>query len=71
MISYRPFWITLKEKEVSTYALRENYGVNPNTLTRMKHNQYLSMRTVEDLCRILDCRVEDIAEYIPDEDKPV
>ena len=56
----------MKAKNVSTYALREKYGISPNTLTRMKNNQYLSMRTIEDLCKILDCRLEDIAEYIRD-----
>lgn len=66
MISYRPFWDTLKRKNISTYALREKYNINPNTLTRMRNGKYLSMRTIEDLCKILDCAVEDIVEYIPD-----
>jgi len=66
MISYAPFWETLKRKNVTTYTLREKHNISPNTLTRMKNNRYLSMRTVEDLCKILDCRLEDIAEYIPD-----
>ena len=66
MISYEPFWKTLKRKNISTYSLREKFNISPNTLTRMKNNRYLSMRTIEDLCKILDCRLEDIAEYIPD-----
>lgn len=66
MISYAPFWETLKRKGVTTYTLREKYNINPNTLTRMKKNKYLSMRTVEDLCRILNCRLEEIAEYVED-----
>ena len=48
MISYRPFWETIKAKNISTYALREKHNISPNTLTRMKKNQYLSMRTIED-----------------------
>jgi DNA-binding Xre family transcriptional regulator len=67
MISYTPFWETLKRKNITTYILREKYNISPNTLTRMKNNKYLSMRTVEDFCKILNCRLEDIAEYIPDE----
>jgi len=67
MISYRPFWETIKLKNISTYALREKHNISPNTLTRMKNNQYLSMRTIEDLCKIIDCNIEDIAEYIKDE----
>ncbi len=66
MISYAPFWETLKRKGVTTYMLREKHHISPNTLTRMKNNKYLSMRTVEDLCKILNCRLEDIAEYIED-----
>lgn len=66
MISYAPFWETLNRKNITTYVLREKYNISPNTLTRMKNNKYLSMRTVEDLCKILDCRLEDIAVYIPE-----
>lgn len=66
MIGYSPFWETLKQKNVSTYALIEKHNINPNTLTRMRTNKYLSMRTIDDLCRILDCKIEDIAEHIPD-----
>jgi len=67
MISYAPFWETLKRKSITTYMLREKHNISPNTLTRMKSNKYLSMRTVEDFCKILNCRLEDVAEYIPDE----
>jgi len=67
MISYAPFWETLKVKGVSTYALREKHGITPNTLTRMKNNKYLSMRTIEDFCKILNCKVQDIVEYVPNE----
>jgi len=69
MISYQPFWETLKTKGISTYTLREKYGINPNTLTRMKNNKYLSMRTIEDFCKILDCNLEDIATYIKTDEK--
>lgn len=63
MISYEPFWQTLKVKNVSTYVLREKHNISPNTLTRMKNNRYLSMRTIEDLCKILDCEIGDIVKY--------
>ena len=66
MISYAPFWETLKRTSITTYMLREKHNISPNTLTRMKNNKYLSMRTIEDLCKILHCRLEDIAEYIED-----
>jgi len=65
MINYEPFWETLKIKGVSTYTLREKHNINPNTLTRMKGNKYLSMRTIEDLCAILECDIQDIVKYVP------
>lgn len=65
MISYEPFWETLKSRGVSTYTLREKHNINPNTLTRMKNNKYLSMRTIEDLCEILNCEIQEIVKYIP------
>lgn len=67
MISYAPFWNTLKQKNVSTYTLREKFHVNANTVQRMKNNEYLTLRTIEDFCRLLDCRIEDIVVYVPDE----
>ena len=66
MISYEPFWKTLKSKNISTYVLREKYNISPNTLTRMKNNKYLSMRTIEDFCKILNCKIDDIVKYIKD-----
>ena len=51
---------------MSTYMLIEKYNISPNTLTRMRNNEYLSLRTIDDLCKILNCKIQDIAEYIPD-----
>ncbi len=67
MISYAPFWKTLKRKGVSTYILINRYGMSSNRFTRMRKNQPLSTTSLDDFCRILDCRVEDIVEYLPDE----
>jgi len=67
MIVYEPFWETLKQKNISTYTLIEKHNINPNTLTRMRANRYLSMRTIDDLCKILNCQIEDIAKYKPKE----
>lgn len=67
MISYRPFWETLKRKGVSTYVLIYQYGMSSNRFTRMRKNLPLSTTSIDDFCRILDCRVEDVMEYIADE----
>lgn len=67
MISYKPFYRILKEKGLSTYKLIQQYGISRSLLDRLKHNKPLSTVTIDDLCKILSCRVEDILEFLPDE----
>ncbi len=67
MISYAPFWRTLKSKKISTYALINLHGISSATIDRMKKGGGISTMKIEDFCRILDCKVEDILEYIPEE----
>jgi DNA-binding Xre family transcriptional regulator len=66
MISYEPFYETLKKKNVSTYKLINNFGVSRSLLDRLKHNKPISTVTLNDLCTFLDCNVEDIVVYIKD-----
>ncbi len=65
MISYKPFYRTLSEKNISTYKLINKYGISRSLLDRLKHNKPISTVTLDDLCTILECRVEDILEFIP------
>ena len=67
MISYQRLWETMREKHVTQYALINKHHVSPSQITRMKRNESVSTHTIEMFCRILDCRVEDVMEYIPDE----
>lgn len=67
MISYEPFYKTLKEKNISTYKLVNAYGISRSLLDRLKHNKPISTVTINDLCVFLDCKVEDILVYIKDE----
>lgn len=66
MISYEPFYQTLKEKEISTYKLIQQFGISRSLLDRLKHNKPISTVTLNDLCTYLDCKVEDILIYIKD-----
>lgn len=66
MISYARLWSTMKEKGVTQYALIKRHHVSPSQITRMKRNESVSTHTIEMFCRILDCRVEDIMEYVPE-----
>lgn len=63
MITYEPFYKTLKEKNISTYKLVKDFGVSRSLLDRLKHNKPLSTQTIDDLCRFLGCNVEDIMTY--------
>lgn len=67
MISYDRLWITMRAKGVSQYALIHTYGISPAQITRLKRNESVSTHTIGMFCRILDCRVEDIMEYVPSE----
>ena len=65
MISYRPFYETLREKGVTEYALIYKHGLPANTIHRMKHGKPITTTTLDTLCSILNCKVEDILEYLP------
>ena len=67
MITYDKLWVTMKEKQMSQYRLIRYYGFSAGQIGRLKKNMYVSTHTLEVLCQILNCRIEDIVEYTPDE----
>ena len=67
MISYAPFWVTLRNSPETTYTLIKNHRVSSSTIDKLRKNKPLNTTTINDLCRILNCRVEDVMEYIPSE----
>lgn len=67
MMSYAPLWETMREKGVSQYAMRRKFGFSAGTMDSMKKGKSVSTNTIEELCRILDCRVEDVMVYIPND----
>ena len=66
MISYDPLYKTLKEKGVSTYKLITEHGISRSLLDRLKHNRPISTVTLNDLCSILHCKVEDVLVFTED-----
>ena len=68
MISYEKLWVTMKEKGISQYMLIKHYNISPGQITRLKRNESVSTHTIEMFCKILNCEVEDIMKYIPDEE---
>lgn len=66
MIRFDKLWKTMEEKNVSTYQLREQCGIDSKTIRRLKANENMETKTLNKLCAALDCKLEDIAEYIHD-----
>ena len=66
MISYDRLWQQMRKKGVTQYALIRRYGISPAQITRLKRNESVSTHTIEMFCKILDCNVGDIMEYIKD-----
>ena len=66
MISYEPLWKTLKKKNITQYKLIKDYGIDNAQLHRLRSNAVVKTVTINRLCQILDCRVEDIMEYVKD-----
>ncbi len=66
MIVFDKLWGVMKEKGVTTYQLREKCGIDSKTVRRLRANDNMETKTLNKLCTVLDCKLEDIAEYIPD-----
>lgn len=65
MIDYSPFWDTLRKSEETTYTLINNHHISSATIEKLRKNKPLNTTTLNDLCRILNCRLEQVAQYIP------
>ncbi|MEF9864996.1 MAG: helix-turn-helix transcriptional regulator [Oscillospiraceae bacterium] len=66
MIQFNKLWETMNKKGVTTYQLREKCSIDSKTIRRLKANENMETKTLNKLCSILDCKLEDIAEYIAD-----
>ena len=66
MITYEPFYDTLKKKNMTTYKLIKEYNISRSLIDRLKHNKPISTVTINDLCNILGCDVDGILRHIPD-----
>lgn len=71
MISYRPFWESLKASSESTYTLIKNHRISSSTIQKLRKDLPLTTTTINDLCRILQCRVEEVMEYLPSEEDQI
>lgn len=68
MIVFDKLWITMKERGFSTYRLREQCGIDSKTVRRLKANENIETKTLDKICSALDCRIEDIMEFVADKE---
>ena len=66
MIRFDRLWKTMEKKKITTYQLREQCGIDSKTIRRLRANDNMETKTLNKLCSALNCKLEDIAEYIPD-----
>ena len=71
MIDYSPFWLTLKSSKETTYTLINKHRISSATIDKLRKNKPITTTTINDLCRILDCKIQDIAEYVPSEEDQI
>ena len=68
MICFDKLWETMEEKGITTYQLREHCGIDSKTVRRLKANENMETKTLNKLCAYLNCSLDKIAQYIPDEE---
>ena len=66
MIVFDKLWAAMRERGISQYRLIHEYKISTGQLDRLRKNENVSTYTLNQLCRILNCRLEDIAEYKDD-----
>ena len=66
MIKYDNLWLTMQERGITKYALHKEYHFSKTLIHRLQNNEGVSMNTINTLCNILDCKIEDIATHYKD-----
>ena len=67
-VSYKKLFHMMIEKEMTNAELQQKAGFSANIITRLKRNGYISLESIENICRVMDCGVDDILEFVPDEE---
>ncbi|WP_407268893.1 helix-turn-helix domain-containing protein [Radiobacillus sp. PE A8.2] len=63
--SYKPFEKTLIDKDKIKQNLKDDLGISPSTLHKMKHNEYVALDVIALICEYLECEIQDIVEFVP------
>lgn len=67
-IRYDKLFHLMIDKRITNAQLKEQAGFSANIITRLKRNEYISIESVERICRVLDCGVDDILEFVSEDD---
>ena len=70
-VSDKKLFDLLIEKDMTNAQLQQQAGFSANIITRLKRNGYISLESIESICRVLNCGVDDILEFVPDEKEKV
>ena len=68
LITYEPFWNTMKSKGITSYKLEKQYGMSKSMIYKLKHNKNVQLTTINELCKVFECDLLDVIAYIPDEE---
>ncbi|NLZ72644.1 MAG: helix-turn-helix transcriptional regulator [Bacteroidales bacterium] len=66
-VTYKKLFHLLIEKEMTASQLQKQANFSANIITRLRRNGYVSLDTIESICNVLDCKVDDILEFMKDE----
>lgn len=67
-ITYKKLFHLLIDREMTPAQLQKEAGYSANISTRLRHDHYVSLESMEKICRVLNCKVDDIIEFIPDKE---
>ena len=65
-VTYKKLFHMLIDKGISVTELQKQAGYSANISTRLRNNTYISLESVEKICRVLNCKIDDVVEFIPD-----
>ncbi|MCX4316180.1 MAG: helix-turn-helix transcriptional regulator [Lachnospiraceae bacterium] len=68
-MSYRPFWETLKKKQITQYQLIHTHNFSTGTLDALRKGRSITLNTLQDICRLLSCTIPEVVEFLPDPDE--
>lgn len=68
-VSYKKLFHMLVDRDMTAVQLQQQAGYSANITTRLKKNSYVSLESIEKICRTLDCKIDDIVEFVPDEER--